>query len=122
MTSSRSPPKRFVCSSIHFFHHSYQLSTLYLLPGWFDLLLSCHFLDCTITCYSLPPPADHARRIIQKKPLTEEERLQKLAELKERMSEKRAKKAAAEAEEAKANEAIRRKAGQVGVTSIFISV
>jgi hypothetical protein len=54
--------------------------------------------------------------------LTEEERLQKLAELKERMSEKRAKKAAAEAEEAKANEAIRRKAGQVSVTSIFTSV
>ena len=47
------------------------------------------------------------------KPLTEEERQQKLAELREKMTEKRARKAAEEAKEAKANELIRRKAGKV---------
>ena len=47
------------------------------------------------------------------KPLTEEEKSQKLAELREKMTEKRARKAAEEAKEAKANELIRRKAGKV---------
>ena len=47
------------------------------------------------------------------KPLTEEERQQKLAELRDKMTEKRARKAAEEAKEAKANELIRRKAGKV---------
>ncbi|KAH7335267.1 ubiquitin-related domain-containing protein [Rhizoctonia solani] len=46
------------------------------------------------------------------RPLTEEEKKQKLAELRERMQEKKAAKAAEEAKEAKANEAIRRKGGQ----------
>ena len=47
------------------------------------------------------------------KPLTEEEKQQKLAELRDKMTEKRARKAAEEAKEAKANELIRRKAGKV---------
>ncbi|KAH9034592.1 ubiquitin-related domain-containing protein [Lactarius pseudohatsudake] len=46
------------------------------------------------------------------KPLTEEEKEQKLLELREKMNEKRAKKAAEDAKEAKANELIRRKAGK----------
>ncbi|KAI0262306.1 ubiquitin-related domain-containing protein [Gloeopeniophorella convolvens] len=46
------------------------------------------------------------------KPLTEEERLQKLEELRSKMAEKRARKAAEEAKEAKANELIRRKGGK----------
>jgi hypothetical protein len=47
---------------------------------------------------------------IQLKPLTEEEKRQKL---KEKMAEERARKAEEESEAAKANEAIRRKKGQV---------
>jgi hypothetical protein len=47
------------------------------------------------------------------KPLTEEEKSQKLAGLRDKMAEKRALKAAEEAKEAKANELIRRKAGKV---------
>ena len=50
---------------------------------------------------------------MQIKPLTEEEKKQKLAELREKMGEKRARKAAEDAKEAKANEAIRRKGGKV---------
>ncbi|KAG9027639.1 hypothetical protein FS837_004197, partial [Tulasnella sp. UAMH 9824] len=46
------------------------------------------------------------------KPLTEEEKKQRLAELRQRAVEKKAVKAVQEAEEAKANEKIRRKAGQ----------
>ncbi|CAE6506001.1 unnamed protein product [Rhizoctonia solani] len=46
------------------------------------------------------------------KPLTEEEKKQKLTELRERMQAKKAAKAVEEAKEAKANEAIRRKGGQ----------
>ncbi|KIM25401.1 hypothetical protein M408DRAFT_331168 [Serendipita vermifera MAFF 305830] len=46
------------------------------------------------------------------KPLTEEEKKQKLAELREKMAEKRAKKSVIDAEEQKANEALRRKAGK----------
>jgi hypothetical protein len=46
--------------------------------------------------------------------LTEEEKKQKLADLKEKMAAKRALKAVEEAKEAKANEIIRRKAGKVG--------
>jgi len=46
------------------------------------------------------------------KPLTEEEKKQKLEELRVRMQEKRAAKTAEEAKEAKANELIRRKGGQ----------
>ncbi|KAH9973387.1 hypothetical protein BJV74DRAFT_197510 [Russula compacta] len=46
------------------------------------------------------------------KPLTEEEKKQKLADLREKMASKRATKAAEEAKEAKANELIRRKAGK----------
>ncbi len=49
----------------------------------------------------------------QIKPLTEEEKRQRLAELKERMAAKRAAKAKEEAKETIANEAIRRKAGKV---------
>jgi hypothetical protein len=50
---------------------------------------------------------------VQLKPLTEEEKRQKLAELKEKMADKRARKAEEESVAAKANEAIRRKKGQV---------
>jgi hypothetical protein len=46
------------------------------------------------------------------KPLTEEERKKKLAELRAKMSEKRSKKAEEEAKEHKVNESIRRKAGK----------
>ncbi|KIP03043.1 hypothetical protein PHLGIDRAFT_95250 [Phlebiopsis gigantea 11061_1 CR5-6] len=46
------------------------------------------------------------------KPLTEEEKKEKLAELREKMAAKRAVKAREEAKEAKANEAIRRKSGK----------
>ncbi|KAJ7230668.1 ubiquitin-related domain-containing protein, partial [Mycena pura] len=46
------------------------------------------------------------------KPLTEEEKKQKLAELRQKMEEKRQKKAAEEAEERKAGEQLRRKAGK----------
>ncbi|KAF7309502.1 hypothetical protein MIND_00321000 [Mycena indigotica] len=46
------------------------------------------------------------------KPLTEEEKKQKLAELRAKMVEKRANKAVEEAKEAKASEMIRRKAGK----------
>lgn len=49
----------------------------------------------------------------QIKPLTEEEKKQKLEELKEKMTVKRTQRAIEEAKEAKANEAIRRKAGKV---------
>ena len=59
-----------------------------------------------------------ARRIepvilVQIKPLTEEEKKQKLAELREKMAAKRAVKDKETAKEEKANEAIRRKAGKV---------
>jgi len=46
------------------------------------------------------------------KPLTEEEKKEKLAELKARMTEKREKQAAEEAKQAQANEQIRRKSGK----------
>lgn len=55
--------------------------------------------------------------LLQIKPLTEEEKKQKLAELREKMSEKRAVKAQQEARENLANETIRRKAGKVGTTA-----
>jgi len=58
---------------------------------------------------------------LQIKPLTEEEKKQKLAELREKMAAKRAVKAKQEAEEAKANEIIRRKGGQVYFTVSTIS-
>ena len=50
---------------------------------------------------------------MQIKPLTEEEKKEKLAELKARMAEKREKQAAEEAKQAQANEQIRRKSGKV---------
>jgi hypothetical protein len=50
---------------------------------------------------------------IQIKPLTEEEKKQRLEELRSKMAEKRSKKAIEEAKEHKANEALRRKAGKV---------
>ena len=49
----------------------------------------------------------------QIKPLTEEEKKEKLAELRARMASKRQVKAKEDAKEAQANEAIRRKAGKV---------
>lgn len=55
----------------------------------------------------------------QKKPLTEEEKKQKLAELRDKMAAKRAARAVDDAAEAKANEAIRRKAGKVLYCRIF---
>jgi hypothetical protein len=51
--------------------------------------------------------------------LTEEEKKQKLAELREKMAAKRATKAVEEAKEAKANETLRRKTGKVGLIDIF---
>lgn len=45
--------------------------------------------------------------------MTEEEKKQRLADLKERMAAKRAAKAKVEAKEQQANEAIRRRAGRV---------
>jgi ribosomal protein L29 len=53
-------------------------------------------------------PAD-----IQIKPLTEEEKKAKLAELRQKLAEKRAKQSKEEVQVNKANEALRRKAGQV---------
>ena len=47
--------------------------------------------------------------------MTEEEKKQKLEDLREKMAAKRAVKAKEEAKEARANEAIRRKGGQVRV-------
>jgi ribosomal protein L29 len=56
--------------------------------------------------------------VTQIKPLTEEEKKQKLEDLRKKMAEKRAQKSVKDAEEAKANEAIRRKSGKVG-SSLF---
>ena len=50
--------------------------------------------------------------LLQIKPLTEEEKKQKLEELRAKLAEKRAANAVKDAEENKANEAIRRKAGK----------
>jgi ribosomal protein L29 len=47
------------------------------------------------------------------KPLTEEEKKAKLAELRQKLAEKRAKQSVEEIQVNKANEALRRKAGQV---------
>ena len=47
------------------------------------------------------------------KPLTEEEKKAKLAELRQKLAEKRAAQSKVDEKEARANEAIRRKAGQV---------
>ncbi len=60
--------------------------------------------------------------MFQIKPLTEEEKRQKLEELKEKMAAKRALKTEQDAKEAKANEAIRRKAGKVGSSHYIIEV
>jgi ribosomal protein L29 len=49
----------------------------------------------------------------QIKPLTEEEKKAKLAELRQKLAEKRAKQSVEEIQVNKANEALRRKAGQV---------
>jgi hypothetical protein len=59
-------------------------------------------------------------RCFKIKPLTEEEKTQKLTELRDKMGEKRTKKAAEEAKEAKANELIRRKAGKVRTIPTFL--
>jgi hypothetical protein len=63
-----------------------------------------HVLVCRIS---------YLRRSSQIKPLTEEERRQKLAELREKIAAKRGVKAQQDAKEARANEAIRRKSGKV---------
>ena len=52
--------------------------------------------------------------------MTEEEKKQKLAELREKMAAKRAVKAKEDAKENQANEAIRRKAGRVRPRSVII--
>ena len=57
---------------------------------------------------------------MQIKPLTEEEKKQKLAELREKMAAKKAAKAKEEAKETLANEAIRRKAGKVRLHSPYL--
>ena len=54
-------------------------------------------------------------------PLTEEEKKQKLEDLKAKLAEKRAAKAIEETKEHKANEAIRRKTGKVCHTKIMYS-
>ena len=59
-------------------------------------------------------------RLFKIKPLTEDEKKQKLAELRDKMAEKRANKAAEEAKEAKANELIRRKAGKVRTVNLSL--
>lgn len=53
--------------------------------------------------------------VVKVKPLTEEEKKEKLAELRDKMATKRATKAKEEAKEQKANEAIRRKSGKVRI-------
>ncbi len=58
---------------------------------------------------------------MQVKPLTEEEKNAKLGELREKMAEKRARKATEEAVEHKENEKIRRKANKVRFTPILFS-
>lgn len=60
--------------------------------------------------------------VSQVKPLTEEEKVQRLAELRERMALKRSVKAVEEAKETKANEAIRRKAGRVSYCALGIDI
>jgi UBX domain-containing protein 1/4 len=52
-------------------------------------------------------------RTSQIKPLTHEEKMQRLAELREKMAQKRAQKEQDEAKEQKASESIRKKAGKV---------
>jgi hypothetical protein len=61
------------------------------------------------------------RALFKIKPLTEEEKAQKLEELRAKMTEKRARKAAEEAKEAKANELIRRKGGKVRACTGLLS-
>jgi hypothetical protein len=56
----------------------------------------------------------------QIKPLTEEEKKAKLEELRQKMAEKRSKKTEVEIEEQKANEALRRKAGKVLISSTLV--
>lgn len=58
---------------------------------------------------------------IQIKPLTEEEKKQRLEELRAKMAEKRSQKDIEEAKEHKANEALRRKAGKVRLMNAYIS-
>ena len=53
----------------------------------------------------------------QIKPLTEEEKKERLAELRQRMDEKRARKKEEELKEQKVNENLRRKAGKAGYLS-----
>jgi hypothetical protein len=57
----------------------------------------------------------------QIKPLTEEEKQQKLAELREKIAAKRNVKAQQEAVEARANEAIRRKSGKVSLVAYLVA-
>lgn len=61
----------------------------------------------------------HITNPLQIKPLTEEEKRQKLAELRQKMAEKRAQSNVKEVEDAKSNEALRRKAGKVRKMSLF---
>jgi ribosomal protein L29 len=58
----------------------------------------------------------------QIKPLTEEEKKAKLAELRQKLAEKRAKQSVEEIQVNKANEALRRKAGQVSSLDIVRDV
>jgi UBX domain-containing protein 1/4 len=58
---------------------------------------------------------------LQVKPLTEEEKEEKLIELKNKLAEKRIQKATQDAKEAQANEAIRRKSGKVRLVYISYS-
>ena len=62
----------------------------------------------------------HYDGIWQIKPLTEEEKKQKLADLREKMAVKRAAKAKEDAKETLANEHIRRKAGKVRDSHSFL--
>jgi hypothetical protein len=59
--------------------------------------------------------AENVSYNLQVKPLTEEEREQKLAELRAKLAEKRSRKAEEAAKEQMANETIRRKSGKVGL-------
>ena len=74
---------------------------------------SCSLTRHAVFQYIHAYQANRTLSPLQIKPLTEEEKKQKLAELKERMAAKKAAKAKEEAKESVANEAIRRKAGRV---------
>lgn len=73
--------------------------------------VACYF----VSAISRNPYADYVT-VLQIKPLTEEEKKQKLADLRKAMAEKRARKAKEEEKDNKANILLQRKAGKVART------